>query len=95
MFAFGIFSSLVLVSCGSVVLVSCGSKSGQRVPAKSIRVREVGSRTVNFIRLNSVEQGIYRVGDTVKMNGTTHSIVYGVEDIVSASGMIKTVILEK
>jgi hypothetical protein len=89
MFVFGIFAS--------VVLVSCGSKSGQRQPGKAVRVREVETNQVNFVRLNTVEQGIYRVGDTLKMNGLTHSVVYNIEDIVSLkhSGMLENIIIEK
>lgn len=89
MFVFGIFAS--------VVLVSCGSKSGQRVPGKAVRVREVGTNQVNFVRLNQVEQGIYREGDTLKMNGITHSVIYNIDDIIALknSGALENIIIEK
>jgi hypothetical protein len=89
MFVFGIFAS--------VVLVSCGSKSGQRVPGKAVRVREVETNQVNFVRLNQVEQGIYREGDTLKMNGLTHAVVYNIDDIISLkqSGALENIIIEK
>jgi hypothetical protein len=89
MFVFGILAS--------VVLVSCESKSGQRVPGKAVRVREVGTNQVNFTRLNQVEQGIYREGDTIKMNGVTHSVVYNIEDIISLKqeGILENVVIEK
>jgi hypothetical protein len=89
MFVLGMFAS--------VVLVSCGSQSGQRETRKAVRVREVETNQANFLRLNTVEQGIYRVGDTLKMNGVTHSIVYNLDDIISLkhSGMLKNIIIEK
>jgi hypothetical protein len=89
MFVFGIFAS--------VVLVSCESKSGQRVPGKAVRVREVETNQVNFVRLNQVEQGIYREGDTVKMNGVTHAVVYNIDDIISLKqeGTLENVVIEK
>jgi hypothetical protein len=89
MYVFGIFAS--------VVLVSCESKSGQRVPGKVVRVREVGTNQINFTRLNQVEQGIYREGDTLKMNGVTHSVVYNIEDIISLKqeGILENVVIEK
>ena len=88
----------VLSLVGSVVLVSCGgSQSGQRETRKAVRVREIGTNQVNFVRLNTVEQGIYREGDTLKMNGVTHSVVYNIEDIISLkhSGMLENIVIEK
>ena len=87
----------VLSLVGSVVLVSCGSQSGQRETRKAVRVRELETNQVNFVRLNKVEEGIYRVGDTLKMNGVTHSVVYNIEDIISLkhSGMLENVVIEK
>jgi len=87
--AFSIFAS--------VVLVSCGSKSGQREPGKAVRVRDLATRELTFLRLNTVEQNIYRQGDTVQMNAVTHSVLYSFNDIVSAktNNILKEVILEK
>jgi len=83
----------------SVVLVSCGndSGSGHIETRKAVRVRELETNQVNFVRLNTVEQGIYRVGDTLKMNGVTHSIVYNIDDIIALkhSGMLENIIIEK
>jgi len=89
MFVFGMLAS--------VVLISCGSQSGQRETRKAVRVRELETNQVNFVRLNKVEEGIYRVGDTLKMNGVTHSVVYNIEDIISLkhSGMLENVVIEK
>jgi hypothetical protein len=89
MFVFGIFAS--------VVLVSCGSKSGQKVSGKAVRVREVETNQVNFVRLNQVEQGIYREGDTLKMNGVTHAVVYNIDDIIALkqAGTLENIIIEK
>lgn len=72
MFVFSMFAS--------VVLVSCGSRSGQRVPGKPVRVKEILTRKVNFVRLKEVEQGIYRSGDTVRINSFTHSIIYKMDE---------------
>lgn len=81
----------------SVVLVSCGSQSGQRQPSKVVRVREINTNQVNFVRLNTVEQSVYRVGDTLKMNGVTHSVVYNIDDIISLknSGVLEDIVIEK
>lgn len=91
MFVFSMFASVVLVSCGS------DSGSGHRDTRKAVRVREIGTNQVNFVRLNTVEQGVYRVGDTLKMNGLTHSVVYNIEDIIALkqSGMLENIIIEK
>jgi hypothetical protein len=88
---------VVLSILASVVLASCGSKSGQKAPGKVVRVREVGTNQINFTRLNQVEQGIYREGDTLKMNGVTHSVVYNIEDIISLKqeGILENVVIEK
>ena len=91
MFVFGMLAS--------VLLVSCGSRSGQRVPGKAVRVKEIGTSKVNFVRLNEVEQGIYRSGDTVRINSFTHSILYKMNETDKESRSIwykgVDVILEK
>jgi hypothetical protein len=54
-------------------LISCGEdKSGRRVEYKVMRVREVKTNKINWVRLNPVEQGVYRVGDTLLINPTIH-----------------------
>lgn len=65
---------LVIVLILSVILVSCGNeKSGNRsVEYKVVRVKEVKSRKINWVRLNTIEQTVFRIGDTVLINPTIH-----------------------
>jgi hypothetical protein len=60
------------------LLASCSeSRSGKREPNYSIvRVKMVNdSSTIDWVRLNTVETKVYRVGDTVRMNLNVHTIV--------------------
>lgn len=87
MFVFGMFAS--------VVLVSCGSESGKRTPGKVMRVRSVETREINFVRLSEVQEKVFREGDTVRINTVNHQIVSGIEYVKSPSSFVETVILEK
>lgn len=61
------------------LLASCSypDSSGRREPNYTIaRVKVVNdSSTVDWVRLNTVETRVYRVGDTVRMNLNIHTIV--------------------
>jgi hypothetical protein len=66
---------LLVVLILSVTLVSCGNenKSGNRgVEYKVVRVKEIKSRKINWVRLNTIEQNIFRIGDTILINPTIH-----------------------
>ena len=60
------------------LLASCSeSRSGKREPNYTIvRVKMVNdSSVVDWVRLNTVETKVFRVGDTVRMNSNVHTIV--------------------
>ena len=59
------------------LLASCGtSESGKREPEYTIvRVKVLSNNSVDWVRLNTVEAKVYRVGDTVLLNANVHTVV--------------------
>lgn len=59
-----------------IALASCSeNRSGNREPKMKVaRVRILNDNTVNWVRLNTIETQVYKVGDTVKMNLNSHLI---------------------
>lgn len=73
------------------ILASCSeSKSGKREPNYTIaRVKMVNdSSTIDWVRLNTVESKVYRVGDTVRMNVNVHTIVTSGTDEATGSSLV-------
>ena len=69
---------LILVLSIISLLASCSeSRSGKREPNYTIaRVKMVNdSSVVDWVRLNTIETKVFRVGDTVRMNLNIHTIV--------------------
>jgi hypothetical protein len=62
---------LIIVLILSVILVSCGN-GNRSVEYKVVRVKEIKSRKINWVRLNTIEQNIFRIGDTILINPTIH-----------------------
>jgi len=59
------------------LLASCSeSKSGNREPQYTIaRVKVLSNNSIDWVRLNTVEAKVYRVGDTVLLNANVHTVV--------------------
>ena len=73
------------------LLASCGtSKSGKIESNYSIvRVKMVNdSSTIDWVRLNTIESKVYRVGDTVRMNLNIHTVVTSGTDEATGSSMV-------
>lgn len=58
------------------LLASCSeSRSGKRESNYTIaRVKVLGDSSINWVRLNTVEARVYRVGDTVNMKSEFHTV---------------------
>ena len=67
---------LILVLSIISLLASCSeSRSGKRESNYTIaRVKVLGDSSINWIRLNTVEVKVYRIGDTVNMKSEYHTI---------------------
>ena len=59
-----------------ILLASCGtSESGKRESQYTIaRVKLLDESTVSWIRLNTIEARIYKMGDTLTMKTNTHIV---------------------
>jgi hypothetical protein len=65
------------------LLISCNyPDSGKREPQYTIaRVKVLSNNSIDWVRLNTVEAKVYRIGDTILLNVNAHTVISGTDEV--------------